>query len=386
MMGIADFPIVCVGNSTTYGIGVDGTSNNPADEMALHFPQSWPSALRKRLASVYGDTGYGGFAPDATFITSGGGASTSTNAPSLLRHNRLLNSSSKTLTFTVPAGHTRVVVTQANLPGDTSATWSRAGTGQGAIATLTGTEVPIRTTLTVAAGEQIVISGPASGQTYITAVSLRTGTTGAVVHRVGQPGYTTGDIFGGLTSAGTGTLQLSSGLTGGPAGMSFQERAARAHWRSFIPVGGPGLLILSMRINDQTQQAGAASIFSGVTIDKFTTWNQSLANWATADGVDVLFLGEPRSVNANYGAGVPTENEYNAALKAIAASTPHVAHADLGDLFGTPGTTAEATAYQAAMEAAGLNVANSVHMKGAGYAEWGRYAHRVLDSIVPVGV
>ncbi len=360
-----DAPVFVVGNSLVRGQGADGV--NGGGDWIVTGNQGLPAGIRKAFAATYGDPGDGFIFPDdPARMTSLASASTGSTQPAALRHNRLLNSAGKGIQFTVPTGITRVGVIQGNAASDVSATWTKDSVDQGAVTTLTNTNTPVLTYIAVAAGQVIQILKATGGNTTIIGLTYRTAqTSGVVVHRIGQDGYTVGDVLGGLASTVPNTLVRTT---------QQQTDSLRAHY-AWSPT--KGVVVMVMNTNEQSQQA-TAGIFGGVTLSLFETWAQQIVDQIVSDGHCVLWCMSPRSPNAATGVGKYSESEAAEMLRDVAASTDHVAFMDMGDVWGT--TTDAMTAAQSA----GLQHANSVHCYRRGYADWGRMVHRALTSTIPL--
>lgn len=363
----AQVPLICVGDSITAGQGGDNSTSTFAN--VPDNTQGWVGQLRTLLG---GGPGEGFIFTDDSRVTQGGGVFSNNWACVPLRHGpRLLHGSGFTLGLTIPAGVTALGIIQANQTqafsaagsnlADVSALYSQTGSAtvtNAAITTLTNTGIPIETDITVQAGDTVTVSSPATAQSYIAGFLLKTTSAGVAVHRVGQPGDVSGDLLGGQSS---GALTQTAGN---------QVTAGRACYQ-WAPV--PGLLIVSIGVNDQQFQGGGGSAAqNGVTLSLFTTWMQQFCNQAIADGWCCLILGEPRNPNAGAGA---TQNQYWAAMKGYALATDHVAFIDVGDMWGP---NAQSTAL-------GLTTGTSVHPLRRGHGDIARMLYRVLASN-PAGI
>ena len=351
-------PVVCVGDSITAGQGGDGNTGSYSN--VPDNTDGWAGQLRtlwgNELASAAGE---GFWFSDDSRVTVAGSPTQNSWACVPLRHGYRLIGSTQTLQVTVPAGVTVCSVIQANQNAafsaggtglaDVSAIYSQTGshtvTNQ-AIASLTNTGRAVVTDIACAAGDTITVKGPASAQSYIVGFVMKTGSPGVLVHRIGQPGYVSGDLLGGQTS---GVLTQAASAT-------FQLDACRAvyDW-----AGTQGLVIVSFEVNDQAGQAGTGAA-GGVTLALYTAWMEQFCNQAVADGWCCLILGEPRNPNAY--AGGASEDQYYAAVKAFALATDHVAFLDTGELWGSA----------AAAQALGLAVNTSVHPTQAGHGDMAR--------------
>lgn len=343
-------PIICVGDSVTFGQGADNinSGNNIPDNT-----QGYVGQLRTLMNTLYGTTPGEGYIFNTDSRVTFTGAQTGANAYSgPLRHStRLL--SGQTYSFTVPSGVSTLRVVQANNSGDVTGSYTKNGGGSVALTTLTGTGVSITTDIAVANGDAIVISGPASAQTYITGLVLINGTAGVAVHRVGISGYVIGDAIGGQTS---GTLNLTSGQ---------QTSAIKKHY-DWEPT--PGLLTIAFGLNDQSFNAtGGTTAQAGVTAAKYQTWLQAFCTQAVADGWCVLIVGENH--NPTPGTG-DTEAQYAAARKAVAQATDHVAAVELADVFGSA----------SAASTLGITVTSSVHPSRKGHGYYARLLANLLTT------
>lgn len=365
----AQVPIVCVGDSITAGQGGDNTltvfSNIPDNS------QGWAGQLRALLAAQTGSAPGEGFVfPDDSRVTYAGGTFNNNWPCTPLRHGpRLLHGSGNTMALTVPAGVTALGVIQANQTqafnssgtnlADVSALYAQAGSvtvSATSITTLTNTGRAIETDIAVQPGDTITISAPATAQSYVAGFNFKNANPGVLVHRVGQPGYVSGDLLGGQTS---GTLLQS-------ASASNQQIAARA---CYDWAGTQGLVIVSFGTNDQFNQAGAGSASqNGVTLPLYTAWMEQFMAQAVADGWCCLVLGEPRNPNAYTGGA--SEDQYWAAMKAYALATDHVAFLDTGELWGS----------NAAATALNLGASNTVHPNRRGHGDIARMVYRAVSS------
>ncbi len=362
-------PIVCVGDSITAGQGGDNITSSisyPPDNS-----QGWVGQLRTLLSvspfSGLQNPGEGFIFADDYRVTLGGGVSNNNNACVPLRHGpRLLHGNGWTLQLTIPDGVRTLGIIQANQTqafnaagsnlADVSALYSQTGSASvsnASITTLTNTGLAIETDIACQPGDVFTISSPASAQSYIVGFVLKSGNPGLMVHRVGQPGYVSGDLLGGQTS---GTLIQSS---------ANQVLAAQAvyNW-----AGSQGLVVVSFGTNDQQLQTGGGTANqNGVTLSLYTTWMEQFCNQAISDGWCVLILGEPRNPNPGSGS---TLDQYWGAMQSYALATDHVAFIDVGELWGS---NANATAL-------GLAVNNSVHPLRKGHGDIARMLYRAITA------
>ncbi len=366
-------PIVCVGDSIAAGQGGDnntGVYNNVPDNT-----QGWVGQLRQLLAlseqtgSLNPGEGFW-FADDNRLTQEGTGNNNWSCVP--LRHGyRLIKNAQKVKLAAIPAGVTHVGIIQANMDkafneagsklADATGSYKLGAGAETALAALTNTRIPVEQRIAVAPGEALEILGPAAAQTYIVGITMYTENNGIVVHRIGQPGYVSGDLLGGQKLGAL--LQAASAEN--------QVAAARATYRW---AGAGGLVILSFLTNDQFYQAaGGNENQRGVTLAHYTEWMTQYANQAIADGWCVLILGEPRNPNPAAGA---TLDEYCAAMKAYALETEHAAFLDVGELWGS----------HAAAEALGLTEANTVHPLRPGHGDIARMVHRAILGNAPTGI
>jgi hypothetical protein len=375
----AEAPIVCVGDSHTFGQNADGTDSSPNTSTAADGTLGYVGQLRSLFAGVYGDPGEGLWLPSNSYdsrVTLGGAPTSFASpgqAPFLMRYNMRLTSASKTITVTVPTGATRMMVVQANQAGNNSSTWSLNGSNQGAITTLTNTGVPTLTYLTVVAGQPVVLTGPASGNDTFLALGFRTTqTSGVPCHRIGVSGQTLWTMLGGVYNGVTGTFDGSNFYS------TVQQTAnvqACYQW-----AGSKGLLLLYTGTNEQSLQLGTAGLGNGVTPAIMAAGVQFAVNQAVADGWCCLLVGPPPSASENVSAGAQPLTAYTSALRSIAASTDHCAMVDIADLWG--GNTSAA---KTATSNAGLRNSGDSHPTRAGYGDIARAIHRVLTAAVPTG-
>jgi lysophospholipase L1-like esterase len=366
-------PIVCVGDSITFGQG--GNNNTGAPENEPDAAEGWVGQLRKILGSspqsAAQNPGEGFWFPDESRVTVTGGVSNNW-ACAALRHAERLIKNTQTLSFTVPAGVTSVGVIQANMPksfneagsklADVTGSYKLGAGSETALTALTNTGLPVAQFISATGGEVFTVFGPASAQTYIVGFVMRTASSGFLLHRMGQPGYVSGDLLGGQN---TGVLNQTEATN--------QTYAVRATYRW----SEPGLIILSFGTNDQNfQSSGGTTAQRGVTLAKYTEWMKQYANQAVADGWCVLILGEPRNPNEPTGAGISSSDEYWGAMKAFALESEHVAFMDVGELWGN----------NAAATALGLTESNTVHPNRKGHGDIARMVYRAITGSAPVGI
>lgn len=360
-------PIVCVGDSITFGQGGD---NNPA--VPSNIPDNtngWVGQLRSLLGSseLTGASNPGEgyiFANDSRVTNEAGVFNNFCNGP--LRNACRLKAGQK-LKIIVPAGVKEIGIIQANM----AKAFNEGGTkladvtgasklGAGAevpLTALTNTNLPITTFIKVAEGEELQILGPGAAQTYIVGLLLLTEKNGIAVHRVGIAGYVSGDMLGGQK---LGVLLQA-------ASAENQQIAARALYK--FTAAEVGLLIISFLANDQQfQLAGGNENERGVTKTLYREWHEQVAKQAVEDGWCVLLLGEPRSPSAAASPAVPPD-EYLAGLKAFAERTDHVAFCDIGEYWGTPAESSEI----------GLTEINSVHPLRKGHGDIARMIYRLTQ-------
>lgn len=374
----AEAPIVCVGDSHTFGQNANGSNTSTAADNVTDAVLGWPGQLRKLLAMTYGDPGEGFIFPsqtqDSRVTIAGGGVFLAPGqAQSIMIHNMGLVGLAQTITVTVPTGATRMLVVQANVSGGNSGSWQIGGVAQGNISTLTGTGVPITTYLPVAAGNVITLLGPSSGRDTFLAVGFRTAqTTGVPVHRIGVGGQTQSLMLGGGFN----------GVLGTNDGTNFYSTAAQQANVSacYKWAGAKGLVVVYFGTNEQALQQGAAGLNNGMTPALFTQGVQLAVNQIAADGWCSLLVGPPPSGSELQAAGAHLLPDYTAQLQSIAASTDHCAMIDIADLWG-PDTAAA----KLATSNAGLRDAGSSHPTRAGYGDIARHVLRVLDTVLPVG-
>lgn len=358
--------IVCVGDSITAGQGGDnetGKFNNIPDNT-----QGWVGQFRTMLAnSPYTsnvNAGEGFIFCDDSRITNEGGTQNRW-APVPLGHGFRLIGAVQKFKITVPAGVTRIGVIQANMPKSFNEGGSKLADVTGAtklgagaetpMTALTNTGIAIETVITCAEGEVLEVLGPATAQTYIIGLNLKTGkTNGVLVHRIGQVGFVAGDMLGGQEN---GVLLKTA---------EEQQIAMRSHYRW---AGTTGLLLLDFLVNDQQfQLAGGTTKQRGVTKALYAEWMGRMAKQAIEDGWCVLFFGEPRSPSEAKEAGTASADEYLAALKNLSVLNDHMGYLDIGELFGS---NAEAVAM-------GVAEAGTVHPNQKGHGAIARMLYRMV--------
>lgn len=358
-------PVVCVGDSITAGVG--GDNNTTTFSNIPDNTNGWAGQLRTMLGTALGASAGEGFwfANDSRITPAGSPANNAYACGPLRNCYRLLHGAGQTLSLTVPSGVTAVTIIQANQTqafnsagtnlADVSALYSQTGSHtvtNASIATLTNTGRAIGTDIACAAADTITVSNPATAQSYIVGFIMKTGSAGVLVHRVGVPGYVSGDLLGGQT---TGALNNAGNAT-------LQTDSCRAvyDW-----AGSTGLVIVSFGVNDQSGQASTGSA-GGVTLSLYTAWMEQFINQAISDGWCCLMLAEPRSPSPYVGGS--TEDQYYGAMKAFATSTDHVAYLDIGELWAT---NAQSTALN-------LTGGTSVHPLRRGHGDIARMLYRML--------
>jgi lysophospholipase L1-like esterase len=359
-------PIVCVGDSITAGQG--GDNNLSAFSNLPDNANGWAGQLRALLALRFGSyPGEGFWFADDSRVTWSGGTSNN-NWPCVpLRHGpRIVHGSGNTVSLTVPAGVYVVGVIQANQTAafntggsgldDVSLLYSQTGSvtvSNASLTTLTNTGRAVTTNIAVQPGDTITLTAPATAQSYLAGFNMQTGQPGVLVHRIGQPGYVSGDLLGGQVS---GTLNQASSS-------SNQTAAARAcyDWAQTSWMGATGLVIAEFGANDQQFQAGGgASTQNDVTLSLYTTWMGQFIGQAITDGWSVLALASPRNPN---GAGSgSTQDQYYATLLDYALGNDYAAYMDVGEWWGS----------NAAASALDLTAVTSVHPYRAGHGDIAR--------------
>lgn len=370
--GAAVTPVVCLGDSITWGIGSDNTLVTPT---ASAIVDSWPARLRALFAlSPYTADAAPGegfiFANDSR-VAAGGGALGNAWASTVFGQGFRLIGATQTLTFTVPAGVTSAGVIQGNQTAafnaggsglaDVSASFNINGGASNPVTVLTNTGVPITTPIAVTAGQVLQITGPVTAQSYVSGFVLNSAAANGVqVHRVGLNGAVSGSLLGGQSS---GALVKSA---------ANQIIAARSCYQ-WAPV--PGLIVVMFSVNDQQfQNGGGSASQNGVTLPLYAAWNQQFAAQATADGWPVLFVGGPQ--NLGYNPGSPSLDAYNAALQGIAASLDNVSFISVSDLWG---------AYTQS-QALGVQITGSEHPNKAGSADVAAMLYAAMLGYTPAGV
>lgn len=370
-------PIVCVGDSITAGQGGDnntGTFNNVPDNT-----QGWVGQLRQMLAvspqTLASNPGEGfWFSDESRLTTAEAPADNNYACTPLHKGYRLLNHAPKQAIklAAIPAGVTKIGIIQANMDkafneagtklADVTGFYKLGAGAETALTALTNTRIPLETQITVVAGEELQILGPATAQTYITGIVMYTGNNGIIVHRIGQAGFVSGDALGGQK---LGVLTASA---------ENQVAATRALYRW---AGTAGLLVLSFGVNDQQfQSAGGSEAQRGVSLARYTEWMKQVSNQAIADGWCVLILGEPRSPSEASGETVATADEYWTAMREYASETEHASFMDVGELWGS----------HTAAEALGLTAAGTVHPLRPGHGDIAQMVYRVILGNAPAGV
>lgn len=370
--GGAVVPVICLGDSITFGVGSDNTLTTPN---ATALVNGWPARLRNLLqlspASGQQSCGEGFVFPNDSRVTVAGSPVQNAWACTVFAQGYRLIGATQTLTITIPAGITQVGVIQ----GNTNAAFNAGGSGLAdvtglyninggantAMTALTGTNLPLVTTVAVAATNTFQVVGPATAQTYISGFIFSTAAANGIqVHRVGLNGSVIASLLGG---------QSSGALTKTAAN---QVIAAQACYK-WAPV--PGLLVVMFGLNDQQFQAGGgAASQNGVTLPLFTSWAQQFVAQAVADGWCVLLIGEGR--NAGLSPGNPTLDQYVAALQSTAAGSPAAAFADVADLWGT----------YANGQALGVQVSGSEHPNKAGALDVAYMIYNMLLNVQAASV
>ena len=365
-------PVVCLGDSITWGQGSDNTLST-ANATAI--TNGWPGRLRAlfNLDPVTGATACaeGYVFPNDSRVTTAGSPVQNLWASTIFGQGYRLIGGTQTLTITIPAGVTSIGVIQ----GNTNAAFNSGGSGladvtglsninggaNSNLGALTGTNLPLVTNVAVAAGNTFQVVGPATAQTYISGFILNNAAANGIqLHRVGLNGSVIASLLGGQTS---GALVKSA---------ANQLIALQSCYKWLAT---PGVLIVSWALNDQQFQAGGGTTSqNGVTLPLFTAYASQFAQQAVLDGWCVLFLGEPR--NSGFSPGNPSMDQYVAALQSIAANNSNMAYIDIGDLFGT----------YANGQALGVQVTGSEHPNKAGALDVARMVYSVLMGYGPNGI
>lgn len=291
--------IVIPGNSIAAGQGASGNPSTfqPAGTYAWTASDNyngWVGQLRTLLNAPLGiDPGEGFIFANDPRVTFAGTAATYQFIGPMRNGGKVPNGQTATLALTaagtgVPAlNYVGIIIwDQAtnSLP-----TVTVAGTGQtmkttpGGTTNLTttGTGAIIVGYVAATAGQSVVVTGGTS-DTYVAGFDLVGATTGFHVHRMGQPGYVTGDLLGGELS---GSLVASTG-TGGQ-----MDRVVRSTYQ-WCP--NPGLIIIGhMDVNDW----GAQNVTKTVTV---TTTTGSSTVTITSGSLDATDAGKNVS-----GTGIP---------------------------------------------------------------------------------
>jgi lysophospholipase L1-like esterase len=432
-------PIVCVGDSITYGQGADGVNgvgSNPTDAA-----QGWVGQLRAMFAKEFGsDPGEGFFFADESRVTTTGVGAGAAAYSAPLRHARRL-ASGLTWAVQAPAAGFLTVI-QANNAGDVTGAYTITPNGGSAGAStplpaITGTGVSIATDIAVSALDTVTVSGPASGLTYIVGGRFKSAaTTGMEVHRVGQGGYVSGDALGGQTngvlnlpapsaaigataatinlpisgqtitlaaaipaSVGIYPLQVNIGghvftctgtsgsnllgascadsgsIAAGTAVYSLQQ--TQAIRKLYDWAGGPGLLIVSFGGNDQNFQPGGNA--GGSSAQNGVTLALYTA-WMQQIVSQAVADGWAVLISYNpVGYGLPTiAGGMDSDYRAAAKSI--AAQTDHCAYVGHD----EVFGSNAQGIALGLQYASSVHPKRIGYGVMARAIKHVLDRVTPL--
>lgn len=366
-------PVVCLGDSVTWGQGSDNTLTTPN---ATAITNGWPGRLRALLnlspVTAQQSDGEGYIFPNDSRVTPAGSPVQNLWAPTVFGQGYRLIGATQTLSLTVPTGVTSVGIIQGNMNAafnaggsglaDVTGQVNVNGAGFNPIVTLTNTNLPLTTFVAAAAGNSFVVEGPATAQTYISGFVFSTAAANGIqVHRVGLNGSVVASLLGGQSS---GTLSQTA---------ANQIIAARACYK-WLPT--PGLLIVMWALNDQQFQAGGGTASqNGVTLSLFSQWANQFAQQAVADGWCVLFVGEGR--NAGFSPGNPTMDQYVGALQVIAGSNQtSMGFIDVADMWGT----------YANGQALGVQVTGSEHPNKAGALDVAAMVYEVLMNQMMAGV
>lgn len=371
-IGATVVPVIALGDSITWGVGSDNTITTPNAVAITHcFPA--------RLQSLFGfspytsdvNPGEGFIFPNDSRVTVAGGAVANLWACTVFGQGYRLVGATQTLSINIPTGVTSISVIQGNQTAafnaggsglaDVTGQYNINAGGNTNIVALTNTGVPISTAIAVSAGQVFQVVGPATAQTYISGFILNTAAANGVqVHRVGLSGSVSASLLGGQSS---GALVQTA---------ANQIIAARSCYQ-WAPT--PGVLLIQWSVNDQQFQAGGGSASqNGVTLADYVAYNAQFAQQATADGWDVFFVGGPR--DQGFSPGLPTLDQYIAALGGIASANDHMSFSDLGDLWG-PYT---------ASQALGVQVSNSEHPNVAGCLDVAAMLYSALMNFTPAGI
>jgi lysophospholipase L1-like esterase len=352
-VGATVVPVICLGDSITWGIGSDNTTSTPnATAITNCFPARLQDLFAASPITGLQNPGEGFIFANDSRVTVGGSPVQSLYACTLFGQGYRLVGSTQTLTITIPTGVTSIGVIQ----GNTNAAFNSGGSGLADVTglyqinsggfsnltALTGTNIPIVTNIAVAGGNTFEVEGPATAQTYISGFILNNSVTNGIqVHRGGLNGAVSGSLLGGQNN---GVLSQTA---------ANQIIAARACYR-WAPT--PGLIIVQFSVNDQQfQNGGGTASQNGVTIALYTAWQTQFALQAIADGWDVIFVGGPN--DAGYAPGYPTLDQYIASMRTVASANPTtMAQMAVGDMWGG----------YANSQALGVQVSGSVHPNKAG--------------------
>lgn len=373
-LGLSDeqiVPVICLGDSITYGTGSDNTLTTPN---ATAIVKGWCGRLQSRFGltpfSLQANPGEGYVFPNDSRVTVAGSPGQNLYGCTAFGQGYRLIAATESLAITIPAGVTSIGVIQSNQSAafnaggsglaDVTGLYNINGGGNTAMTALTNTGVPIVTNIAVTSGQIFQVVGPATAQTYISGFLLNNETaTGIQIHRIGANGFVSGSLLGGQTS---GVLSQTS---------ANQIFAARACYQ-WAPT--PGLIIVSFTVNDQQfSLGGGIASQNDVILPLYQAWNTQFAAQAVADGWSVLFMANLRDQGFT---GYATLDQYCAALKAIALSNPNMSFIDVGEVWGT----------YAESQAAGIQVSGSVHPNTAGCGDMANMLYAALLGYASAGI
>lgn len=332
-----------VGDSTTWGVGTDGTGNVTTEDTARLY--SYPAKFQTLIANRLG-------AAEAGFIASIGAASDSLVAVAntstitslgLAGFARAISSTGPgTITFTLPACTSFEVITwesdgSASNPLTGNYTYNVDAAGAISVPYASNAAAYRATLVTGLANtaHTVVLTGTTGASVYVMGIRYKTA-TGAMIGRFGRPGWTSNDLLGkgvlnSVSAAGQVRLLKSFGMA------------------------SPALVVLSIGHNDCANQ-----LTQSTTVANYKTNLQNIADEVTADGGCMLLLSQPLPPYAEPATG-SLYSDYWQAADEVALAKTHVAHVNINDLSEWRGATNPI--------ASGLQNSGSVHPTIAGYAD-----------------
>lgn len=367
-----------LGDSTTYGIGADGTQSTTDSGGA---GKTAADQLRKKLNARLGltlDAGQLVLPSDTRVTKTSAIASTSTGAFGTTSFS--MQSSGLTMVFpSLPCTQIRVFTLW--IPG-TSGTWTYSVDGGGAVTPTasigsgTGNNVLMVETISglSSGSHSITLNSPTTGRVYVVAVAYET-PTGIVVQRIGKPSATTADLIGGFSGSTT-------------AAGKFRRQLLACTFN----IWDANLTVVKLGINDLgLPGAGQAQTIQPAA---YKANLKQLALWATdpstaadteynsADkialrntvGHSVLLVVGPRAATV----GTTAESAYWDAAKQVCDEMDHVSFINLADFYGS-----FADAHDSAIN---LQLSGSVHSTSRGYGRDAEAIFRAITSEQILGV